>query len=130
MGRKRRTRQLKRYEAYATGTLVGAAAGVALALLSSLVMTGLSITAEWAAAFAITSLIASAFVSGYVTGRLKRRKGIATGAKCALILFSLCFIGALIGGRLEGSLVFPRLLMMLTGGIMGAVLGVNRRTKV
>ena len=65
MGRKRRTRQLKRYEAYATGTLVGAAAGVALALLSSLVMTGLSITAEWAAAFAITSLIASAFVSGY-----------------------------------------------------------------
>lgn len=130
MGRKRRTRSLRKYEAYIVGTLAGGATGIVLVLLSALIMTALSITAEWAAALAVTSLIASALVSGYVTGRLKKRNGIATGAKCALVLFSACFFGALVCGRLEGGQIVPRLFLMVAGGVFGAVLGVNGKRRV
>ncbi len=70
-----------------------------------------------------------AFFGGYLCGRLRRRYGMALGAACGLVIFCVMLLtGTASGGTMNG-VTFLRLGLMLLGGALGGVLGVNQRKR-
>lgn len=71
-----------------------------------------------------------AFTGGYFSARISKEKGALYGVASGFLMFIFIFISGLISVR--GSLTkltLVRFVTMLTSGMLGGIVGVNRRTK-
>ena len=114
----------------------GSAAGAAVIMLLILLLTVLFVKMRrvpQAAAVPLTIAAASvgSLVSGYVAGRISQQKGILYGFSAALLLFALLFLcGVIIVRETLAPAMFIKLGLMVLFGIIGGILGVNRKSKV
>ena len=86
-----------------------------------------------AAAVPLTIAAASAgsFIGGYVAGRIAQQKGILYGFSSGLLLFVLLFLcGVIIVRETLAPAMFVKMGLMILFGIIGGILGVNRKSKV
>lgn len=122
-----RNELLKRAGTYVFSTALGATAAVLLLLFFAFVMYMLQFPLEISGIFALFSFGAGCMLSGYVCGRIKKHSGLRHGFRCAVILLSLCLLGALIFGEVQGADSIAKVLTAVLTGCTGGVLGVNRR---
>ena len=114
----------------------GSAAGAAVIMLLILLFTAVFAKMRQVpqgAAVPITIAAASlgALVGGYVSGRISQQKGILYGFSSGLLLFALLFLcGVIIVREPLAPAMFIKLGLMLLFGIIGGILGVNRKSKV
>ncbi len=75
--------------------------------------------------FSGAALSAGAFISAFITGKHRRRRGLAEGAICGVLMYGvLTLCGALIAGGLPET---KKLLLLILSGAAGGVTGVNTR---
>ncbi len=118
---------MKRAGTYVFSTALGAAAAVLLLLFFAFIMYTLQFPLDISGIFALFSLGVGCMLSGYVCGRIKKHSGLRHGFRCAVILLSLCLLGALLFGEVQGTDSIAKVLTAVFTGCTGGVLGVNRR---
>ena len=110
------------------GVLAGAVACLLILLLMAAVIAAGEISKAAVTPMAVTAAVLGAAVSGFLTARLRGQKGLLFGALAACIL---CLIVTLVGvsllQRFQTGYTLIKLLLMLSAGAVGGVLGVNRR---
>lgn len=123
----RRNELIKRAGTYVFSTVIGAAVAVVFLLFFAFVMYALQLSLYISGFLALFSLGAGCMLSGYICGRIKKHSGLRHGFRCAVILLSLCLLGALIFGEVQGTDSIAKVLTAVITGCTGGVLGVNRR---
>ena len=72
----------------------------------------------------------SAFIGSFIAGKMLHKKGLMLGLLVGALLFVLVFIGGFfIPDESIGSTAIGKLLLCLIPSLLGAVLGVNTRSK-
>lgn len=121
-----------RIRAVCWGTAAGAVVLTLLILLLSLVFVKLRRVPQGAAVpLTIAAAAAASFIAGYVSGRISQQKGILYGFSSAMLLFVLLFLcGVILVREPIASSMFVKLGSMVLLGILGGILGVNRKNSV
>lgn len=110
----------------AWGVGIGAVACTVLLLIASAILTTGAIPQTAVSPIAFAILTVSAFVGGLIAARLSRERGLLTGALVGLLLFLLtAVLGLLILQALDGTSMLLKVALMIGGGALGGVLGVN-----
>lgn len=113
--------------ACATGILIIAT----VLFLAALVISSVDFPQSAIAPVAIGASVAGTFGAGFLCARLTKSAGLVYGLVCGAILFFLCLLCevSFLGGEL-GTLAVYKFVICITAGMIGGVLGVNRRRKV
>ncbi len=99
-------------------TLIIAAAGALFLLLTD--------TAEsLAGAVSVVAFAVGGFSAGHAAGKLRRQGGMAAGAVCGLLYMLLPLVISLVTLNVGGILLVVKLLLAVTFGAVGGVVGVN-----
>ena len=106
---------------------VSAAAGTAvcflLAVLSSLILYKLINDMKLAEWLSRASIAAGGFSGAYIGGKHRRRRGLAEGITCGIVIYLiLCAADLIAAGSLTG---IKKLLLLTVSGAAGGVCGVN-----
>ncbi len=101
-------------------TLIITAAGAALLLATDSV-------AALSGAVSITAVAASCFAAGRTAGRLRRHGGMAAGALCGVLYLLLPLAVSLVTFNVGGVLLIVKLLLCISFGAVGGIVGVNSR---
>ena len=122
-------KNLKRhiYGPFAISVAVGAFVSLGALLLCAAAVYILQLPVEVCGTLGAFSLITGCFASAYVLGRQKQRRGIKQGFLCGAALFLICLLGSVIFGEVTAGGFFGRLLLCALAGVIGGVLGVNRK---
>lgn len=120
---------LRRAATFALSSAVGGICTAGCLAFSAWLMSALRIPLSLAQLFALFSLGAGCMLSGFLCGRIKRRRGLKNGFICAVILLSVCMLGALIFGTVSGADAIAKTLTAVITGCTGGVLGVNRESR-
>lgn len=97
-------------------------------LLSALLMTAWDVSQELATAFSVISAAIGSFVGGLVAAALSKQRGWLTGVVCGAALFLLVLmIGLLVHRSADIGFLFVKLAVLLFGGMIGGMVGVNRK---
>lgn len=113
------------------GAAVGAAVcGLLLLLFAALITFMRMLPQAFTVPPALFAAAAGAFSAGACSGMLSRHYGLLYGLADALLLYMILFLcgQAIIGDGVTG-FVFVKLGLMLLFGMLGGVLGVNRRLR-
>ena len=110
----------------AWGVGIGAVVCTVLLLIASAILTTGAIPQTAVSPIAFAILTVAAFVGGLIAARLSRERGLLTGALVGLLLFLLtAVLGLLILQALDGTSMLLKVALMIGGGALGGVLGVN-----
>lgn len=115
------------YRPFVISLSAGTAALAAALVLCAAAVYVLQLPVEICGSLGAFSLTLGCFTAAYVLGRQKQRRGIKQGFLCGAALFLLCLIGSLIFGELTVGGFFGRLLLCVLSGVIGGVVGVNRK---
>lgn len=108
--------------------LIGEVATMVLLLLFSVLMCNVDIPDVGGTVFIIAATSIGGFFAGYVNGRILKHKGIIAGAICGtmlmiiLIILKLAFFMPLPDG-----VTVLKLALVLVSGIIGGIMGVNKK---
>lgn len=116
---------LRRAATYALSSAAGGICTVGCLALSAWLMSALQIPLSLAQLFALFSLGAGCMLAGFLCGKIKRRKGLKSGFICAVILLSVCMLGALLFGTVNGADAIAKTITAVVTGCTGGVLAVN-----
>lgn len=116
---------LRRAATYALSSAVGGICTGGCLALSAWLMSALQIPLSLAQLFALFSLGAGCMLAGFLCGKIKRRKGLKNGFICAVILLSVCMLGALLLGTVNGTDAISKTITAVVTGCTGGVLAVN-----
>ena len=116
-----------RIRTYILSTAIGAGVSVILLLSFAALMYAFTMPLYFSGYLALVALGAGCIASGIVAGRIKKRCGLKVGFRCGVIMLSLCAVGALIWGNLDGSAALVKTITVVITGCCGGVIGVNRR---
>ena len=119
---------IQRISTYVFSTIMGAGLSVLLITLFALLMYSLQFPLYTSGYFSLLALGCGAMLSGFICGRIKRRGGLITGFRCAVILIALCAVGAAINGGFDGSAAVSKIFTAVITGCAGGVMGVNKRS--
>lgn len=114
--------------------LLGTAAG-ALACMAVLLLTAAAVVAmgripqQLLVPLSIFSAAVGAFVAGLVGSVLAGRGGLLYGFSCSFLLFLLILVGGVIESTEWTGAMLIKLGVMLLCGMLGGVIGVNRRLR-
>ena len=131
---KRRSEKKRLMIRYIKGLVFGMIAGTAATVLFVIAFAAVIVKTGSVPHGILSPLTAAAaglgaLFGGYLCGRTGKRLGMAMGALCGLLIFSaLLLIGTAFGGTI-GAATLLRLLLIITGGALGGIAGVNRRRK-
>lgn len=108
---------------------ISAAGGLLVMLLTTVFFSVLTYflikSMTFAKLFTLVSTAAGGFCGGYICGRYRRRRGLAEGIICGLVMFAvLSLLGITIG---EGLIGIKKLLLLTLSGAAGGVSGVNSK---
>ena len=115
------------YRPFVVSVTVGALVSLGALLLCAAAVYVLQLPVELCGALGAFSLTLGCFASAYVLGRQKQRRGIKQGFLCGAALFLICFIGSIVFGEVTAGGFFGRLLLCSAAGVVGGVIGVNRK---
>ncbi len=108
------------------GVGIGVAVCTVLLLVAAAVLTTGVIPQVAVSPIAVAILAISAFVGGLIAARFSRERGLLTGALVGLLLFLLtALLGLSVLQSLDGSSMLIKAALMIGGGALGGVLGVN-----
>ncbi len=114
--------------------LVGVGAALILcivfSLLSAFALTLADLPQKAILPISMAVIGISAFIGSFIAGKMLHKKGLVLGILTGALLFALIFIGGLfIPDESLGSTVIGKILLCFIPSLLGAVLGVNTRTK-
>ena len=113
------------------GATVGAIVCTLLLVVLACVMVGIRRIPQGALVpLSIASSTVGAIVAGWVSGRLSGHHGLIYGLADGLLLYMILFVCSLIlvGGDFSGTALI-KLGVMLLFGMLGGIVGVNRRLR-
>lgn len=112
------------------GSVIGTVACFVLLLLMAAVVASGTISASGVTWLSMIAATFGALVAGFASARLSREKGLLYGAASGLLLLVLTTaIGWMVVPDAVGSLLWVRALLMLGGGALGGILGVNLKRR-
>ena len=112
------------------GTLIGGAVCIALLALAAVVMTGVDIPKPVIIPLSLAIACVSAFIGGFSAAVIAGKTGWLVGILSGLLLFLLILVGGFVLlGEVRGSLVWIKLALLLAGGMIGGMIGVNLRKR-
>ncbi|MCM1335674.1 MAG: TIGR04086 family membrane protein [Bacteroides sp.] len=120
---------LRRAATYALSSAVGGICTAGCLAFSAWLICALGVPLSLARLFALFSLGAGCMLAGFLCGRIKRRHGLKSGFVCAVVLLSVCMLGALFFGTINGVDSIAKTLTAVLTGCTGGVLGVNRESR-
>lgn len=114
--------------------LIGAGVGVlvctVILLIMAAVMTAVIVPAAVVTPLALAAAALGAFAGGLVAARLSRERGLLYGAGSGLLLFLLVTAaGFALLPETRGALLPLKAALLIGGGALGGVLGVNLRRR-
>ena len=110
------------------GTLIGGVLCIAFLALMAVIMTGVDIPKPVITPLALACGCLGAFSGGLSGALVAGRHGWLVGALCGLVLFLLILIAGISSfEELNGALSALKLALLLVGGTLGGMLGVNLR---
>lgn len=109
--------------------LISAATGLCTVLVCTALFSAFTYSLmdsmEFSGFFSVVSLICGAASGGYVCGRFRRRRGLAEGFICGVVIYvAMCVLGLVCAGELPG---IKRLLLLTAFCAAGGVIGVNSK---
>ena len=112
------------------GVIVGVLVTAMVLFCGAFVMSKVDFPQSGIPIVGIIALVFGGFVAGFVVARLTRSKGLLYGLLCGFIIFFICVFCELIfmGGEL-GALAMYKAGICTISGMIGGVLGVNKRKK-
>ena len=112
----------------ATAVLGGSLIMMTLLFLFALLYANYDLPLGLFSLFAIITLLIGCFLSGFICSRLICHQGMRWGGICGFTLFLCLLACALITQNQPfGNVVFSKVVMMTTAGMIGGVFGVNFR---
>jgi putative membrane protein (TIGR04086 family) len=114
----------------AIGTVVGALVCVLILMIMAAVMVSGVIPAKAVTPMAFVAAALGAFAGGFVAARLSRERGLLYGAATGFLLFLLTTAaGFALLPETGGTLLLLKLALMVGGGALGGILGVNLKRR-
>jgi len=118
----------------ATHTLIGVGAGLACAvifsLLFALVLTLSDLPHRSIAPVSMVIVALSFFIGAFIAGKMLHKKGLLLGALIGVLSFALLFVvGLFVPDESMGVTDAVKALLCIIPAVIGAVLGVNTRVK-
>ena len=115
-------------------TLIGAVVGVlactVILLIMAAILSAVTVPAAVITPLSLAAAALGAFVGGLVAARLSRERGLLYGAGSGLLLFLLVMAaGFALFPDTRGALLWLKLLLLVGGGALGGVLGVNLKRR-
>ena len=123
---KRYSDTAKKAGTYIFSTICGMALSLLMIVISAYIMRGFDLPPAAAGLLALISFGAGCLISGLICGRIKRSRGLRHGFRCAVIMLFIVMLGALFGGRMDGSAALAKIITAVICGCTGGVIGVNR----
>lgn len=114
------------FQPFVFSSVTGALIAIAALILTSAAVYILQLPVEICGTLALISLSCGCFGGGYALGKRKRRHGLKQGFLCGSALFLLCLLGGLIFGTVSAAGIVRRLIVCITAGAIGGVIGANR----
>ncbi len=124
-----RRRQRSIWTNTALSVMISSAAGLAAALMCMALFAAFTYfmmdSMEFSDFFGSTAIAAGSLFGGYICGRYRRRRGIAEGTLCGIVMYAA---GSVIGIIAAGSpLGIKKLLLSAVFAAIGGVSGVNSK---
>ncbi len=114
----------------ALGSAIGTAACFAMLLLMAAIVASGTVPVSGISWLSMIAATIGAVVAGIASARLSGERGLLYGAASGLLLLVLTTaVGWLLVPDGSGSLLWLRALLMLGGGALGGVLGVNMKRR-
>lgn len=108
--------------------LLGACATAAVLLLVSLVMSLQDLSPSLISPASTMAITLGSLLAGYLCSRMVKKYGMMLGGACGSILFVLAFFAGLLSyDTAPGWACLLKMVIMITGGMVGGILGVNAR---
>ncbi len=108
------------------GCGVGALACTVMLLIMAAVMAAVTVPATVVTPLALAAAALGAVVGGLVAARLSRERGLLYGAGSGLLLFLVVMAaGFALLPETRGTLLLLKLALLMGGGALGGILGVN-----
>lgn len=112
------------------GWIGGVIACFLLLLMTAAVMASTTFPTKLVTPITVAVSALGALVGGWIAARLSCKRGLLYGAGCGLLLFLLVATAGMIATQeLRGSLLLIKLAVMVAGGALGGVLGVNTKRR-
>ena len=112
------------------GSMIGILATALVLLCGAFMMSKVDFPQSGVPVISIFALVIGGFVAGFVVARLTRCNGLLYGLACGLLIFFVCVFCELsfMEGEL-GMLAVYKCAICVISGMIGGVLGVNKRKK-
>ena len=122
---------LKQWKIVGFSCLVGIGAAFLLLCAFALILSVKDLPHGAITPMAIAAVVVGCFVAGYCAGRTIRAGGLVYGLLCGTVIFLFAFFCELmlIGGGFSILLLY-KYIIYISSGMIGGVLGVNKRRKV
>lgn len=117
-----------RFRAYILSLVIGAFFALLALLVFSAALWILGMPVELGGVFASLSFGTGCLAAGIAIGRIKKHGGLSKGFKAGLIMLLPVIPAALISGGLTAEHLAGRLAIAVLCGMVGGVIGVNKRS--
>lgn len=110
------------------GVLTALTVGAVCLLLIALLMTFFDLPPEMETTLSVIAAVLGAFVGGLVAGRMSGKQGWLVGAVCGLAVWLILLVTGIVLHRgADIGFLFIKLAALLSGGMIGGMVGVNRK---
>lgn len=114
----------------AIGAGIGAVVCTLILVVMAAVMASVNVPARAVTPMALAAATAGAVAGGWTAARLSRERGLLYGAGSGLLLFLLVMAaGFTLMPEASGTMLLVKLALMVGGGALGGVLGVNMKRR-
>lgn len=112
------------------GTGIGVVVCTVILLIAAAIMTTGELPTSAVTPVALAAATIGAFVGGFVAARLSRERGLLYGAGIGLLLYLLItIVGIVVLQELRGTMMLLKAALMIGGGALGGILGVNVKSR-
>ena len=112
------------------GLVTGSLGCISVLVLCAAVMAMQDIPQMAVTPLAVVAAAVGSVIGGFTCARITRSRGMLGGAACGVLLYFLIMImGFSVLQDIRGWYALVKLLVMILGGAIGGVLGVNKRRR-
>ncbi len=122
---------LKQYKVVGISCVVGIVVIFCVLLLCAAVMSAVDVPHSAVVPMSVLAVVTGCLVSGFLCAQIHKSTGLVFGLLCGTVIFLLAFAAELlVVGNEVGVLALYKYVIYAASGMIGGVLGVNKRRKV